>query len=634
MTSLDRSPRRTCIALFAAAAAVMGTKTSPALAAATVASWVSPVSGSWTDPSKWSTAPNYPDNNGGATYDATIAANGSPYTVTLGTSVTIHILNLNSVDATFNQTDGTLSATSDIRLGNGVVNQSGGTVNTFGVSLGFQLGDNCTYNLSGGTLANSVLEFDVGSRGNGTFNQTGGTNAVDGLYLGLASSSFGVYNVSGATTLTLGYAYIGNAGTGTFNHTDAEGSGPRNHMEYLYIGNQGGSHGSYVLSGTGTLSINDYEYVGNVGSGRFTQSGSTTHTVGGDLYVSNTAASTGSYDLSGSALLTVNGDEFIGIGGHGSFTQSGGTHTVMGDVYLGGNPNFVSSGRYVLSGGSFTASTLYIGVTGSLSQTGGSASFANVVNYGNFTTSGGTMHVQTVSGDGTLVVPTGVTLHVTSFSQSSVQVAGTLIVDPSGGAAPVNSTDTLHIDPPNAAKLDLNDNDLIATATPLPSVAAYIASGYNGGSWTGPGLTSSSAQAAAASAHPTALGYATASSINTSTFDGQAVSGANVLVRYTYSGDANLDGFVNALDFNSLASNFGNATGKVWTQADFNYDGMTNTLDFNSIATNFNLALPSPSAFSRLVPEPVMTALVLFVLPMKRTRRRIEYRAAHSRPCF
>jgi hypothetical protein len=36
-------------------------------------------------------------------------------------------------------------------------------------------------------------------------------------------------------------------------------------------------------------------------------------------------------------------------------------------------------------------------------------------------------------------------------------------------------------------------------------------------------------------------------------------------MRYVFTGDANLDGVVNALDFSALASNFDNGTGKIST---------------------------------------------------------------------
>src|SRR5439155_22256996 len=74
--------------------------------------------------------------------------------------------------------------------------------------------------------------------------------------------------------------------------------------------------------------------------------------------------------------------------------------------------------------------------------------------------------------------------------------------------------------------------------------------------------------------------------------------------------DANLDGVVNALDFNALASNFGAPGAKLWFEGDFNYNGTVNTQDFTALASNFNLVLPSalPGA---LVPEPASTGLLI-----------------------
>lgn len=95
------------------------------------------------------------------------------------------------------------------------------------------------------------------------------------------------------------------------------------------------------------------------------------------------------------------------------------------------------------------------------------------------------------------------------------------------------------------------------------------------------------------------------------------------MLRYTYLGDANLDGHVNALDFNAVATNFGSAPGREWYQGDFNYDGSTNTLDFNALASNFNLSLAAPSVpvLGTLVPEPALVGL-LVAMPLLRRRRR------------
>src|SRR5206468_12596212 len=82
-----------------------------------------------------------------------------------------------------------------------------------------------------------------------------------------------------------------------------------------------------------------------------------------------------------------------------------------------------------------------------------------------------------------------------------------------------------------------------------------------------------------------------------------------VSVMYTYFGDANLDGKVDTLDFNSLASNFG-GSGKVWSQADFNYDGKVDTLDFNQLASNFGQQGPDGGGAGALVPEPSLCGVL------------------------
>ena len=55
---------------------------------------------------------------------------------------------------------------------------------------------------------------------------------------------------------------------------------------------------------------------------------------------------------------------------------------------------------------------------------------------------------------------------------------------------------------------------------------------------------------------------------------------------FVLTGDANHDGFVNAIDFTALAQNF-NAGSSTYDKGDFNYDGKVNSLDFNLLATRF-----------------------------------------------
>ncbi len=150
-----------------------------------------------------------------------------------------------------------------------------------------------------------------------------------------------------------------------------------------------------------------------------------------------------------------------------------------------------------------------------------------------------------------------------------------------------------------------------------------ISTAYAGGAWTGSGIGSSNAAAVAidgTNVHKTAVGYAQASALGISTFGGQAVNPTDVLARYTLSGDANLDGHVNALDFNAVATNFG-GTSRVWSSGDFNFDGTVNTLDFAMIALNFNAAPAASLSLGALVPEP-SSLMVLAAAGLLAGRRR------------
>ena len=102
-------------------------------------------------------------------------------------------------------------------------------------------------------------------------------------------------------------------------------------------------------------------------------------------------------------------------------------------------------------------------------------------------------------------------------------------------------------------------------------------------------------------------------------FKGQSVDGSAVLIRYTLSGDADVTGTVDTLDFNLLATNFGQS-GKMWQDGDFDYSMAVDTLDFNLLAVNFGQSMPADSV-GALVPEPA-GALLLVGAAMLGARRR------------
>jgi T5SS/PEP-CTERM-associated repeat protein len=281
----------------------------------------------------------------------------------------------------------------------------------------------------------------------------------------------------------------------------------------------------------------------------------------------------------------------IGKLGSGTLNINTGGSATLSDVYLGG-------------------STTAAGGSGALNISGGSASISGTLKAWN---------------DGTIVWSSG------SLSASSLQLSGGGKMYVSSGGNKVLRVSSLTVDSANAGKLDLSDNDMIVDysgSSPLATIQSLIQAGYNGGSWTGDGITSSSAAAASLSAHKTALGYAEASALFGSfpaTFSGQSVDSTSILIRYTLSGDANLDGTVDTLDFNSLAANFGSSI-NLWSAANFNYDGAIDTLDFNLLASNFALILPTATAAEGvIIPEPATLALLLLApLIRRRARHRLN----------
>ena len=196
----------------------------------------------------------------------------------------------------------------------------------------------------------------------------GGTNSIGGLgylYLGYNPGGFGTYALSGGT-LSTADEFVGNAGSGIFTQ-----SGGTNSASYLYVATNAGAMGTYTLSGSGYLAASNI-YVGSFGgTGSFTQSGGT-NSVASTIEVGYGAGSSGAYYLTGGLLSPTN--VYIGNGGAASFVQSGGTNAVSNGLTLSG------SGSYNLSSGQLSAPYEYIGFGGtaaSFTQSGGTNSTTN-----------------------------------------------------------------------------------------------------------------------------------------------------------------------------------------------------------------------------------------------------------------
>src|SRR4051812_4947731 len=117
---------------------------------------------------------------------------------------------------------------------------------------------------------------------------------------------------------------------------------------------------------------------------------------------------------------------------------------------------------------------------------------------------------------GTTVVGVDGVLTADSIRDDTLSVTGRANINLNGSSAGTSRVNTLLIDgTPNHwnGRLNLADNDLVVdyaagAPSPLATIQNQIKSGSAGGSWTGNGLTSTAAAAAASSPHRTALGYA------------------------------------------------------------------------------------------------------------------------------
>jgi hypothetical protein len=170
----------------------------------------------------------------------------------------------------------------------------------------------------------------------------------------------------------------------------------------------------------------------------------------------------------------------------------------------------------------------------------------------------------------------------------------------------------LTIDLASNSKVDIGRSNLtvgFTGADPAATLRTYLKQGYNGGIWTGTGLTSSAVAAevartrAAGSGGVYGIGYVDGSKDNNLAVAALVHATGNQIV-YTAAliGDANLDGSVTFIDLGVVAQNLG-AINSDWQHGDFNYDGTTNFLDIGLLAQNLNKnELNTP--LSSLVPDP------------------------------
>ncbi|MCY2954473.1 MAG: carboxypeptidase regulatory-like domain-containing protein [Planctomycetota bacterium] len=145
-----------------------------------------------------------------------------------------------------------------------------------------------------------------------------------------------------------------------------------------------------------------------------------------------------------------------------------------------------------------------------------------------------------------------------------------------------------------SATLNLADNDLIVQNGDIGAIAGAIKSGR---------LIGKGEEYTTLAAILNDKGDKDHTPIKSS-FAGQTVLATDVLVKYTWDGDANLDGIINADDYFQIDSGY-ITQAKGYQNGDFNYDGVINADDYFLIDSAF-IGQSGPLAASK--PEPAMLA--------------------------
>jgi hypothetical protein len=294
-----------------------------------------------------------------------------------------------------------------------------------------------------------------------------------------------------------------------------------------------------------------------------------------------------SYTIAGTRELTLDATT-----GSAKVNVLSGSHTISAPVTLTDDTVFT-----------ITPAASNLAITGPLTANG-----KNLTKAGAGTLTLSNLRAQALSIDsGTLAIAANGTSAATS-----VLVA----IGIAGGATPT-------------ARFDLNNNAAIidySGTSPLPTVRRQILAGRGGPglgkTWNGQGITSS-AVAAANSAEPESrsIAYAENSALPLgplTTFRGQPVDNTALLIAYTRTGDANLDGLVNDNDVTIVGASYAPGVPQPhWALGDFDYNGFVDDDDvtllgafYDPSASSFGAPASAPSAEIAAVPEPATWALL------------------------
>jgi beta-glucanase (GH16 family) len=468
--------------------------------------------------------------------------------------------------------------------------------------------------IAGANLANGPIWLELVRNGN-VFYGYDSTNGTTWTQIGTSET------IAMSSTVQAGLADSSNnpseIGTDTFSNLSIlpDAFGDMNLGNPVRIGTIGynNSNSSWTMSGVGTGFVGSSDQF-NLASGSATGDASVIANVSSQSSV-NAAAMAGvmlrNTSATNSAFAAVavtpsSGIEFLWrttTGTTGSVVVTGKAAPIWVAITRSGN-NF--SGYYSTNGLVWTqiGSTQSISM-GSTIQAGQAVTSGDAIttNTAVFSTVVGPTDMLNVN-TGNFVVPAS-TAGVEGFALGGLSIGSGASVTLANGSSHASRT-VLELGSLNIAgstgawtgKLDLGANDLIVHNGNMAQITTQIAGGYNqsgGGNWSGQGITSSAA--AASTTHLTAIGVELnndgtghvlfGSGTSLGLFDGLSPAVTDVLAKYTYYGDSNLDGKVDGSDYSRIDSGVLNhLTG--WSNGDLNYDGLINGSDYTLMDNAYN----------------------------------------------
>ena len=484
-----------------------------------------------------------------------------------------------------------------------------------------------TASLSGGVINSSGSIRGIGNIGNpinnsGTIEPLGGTLYLAGT---LTNSSSGTLRISAGNQLVFLPGLAANPGIITL----AGGTFDNNGHALTNTGQ---------ITGFGTLSAAGLTNNGSITltGGLSIINGPVTNSPGKILNIKfNPAIFTGDILNNGTIKTTSTTVTFTGNYTGNAFISDPSTNIFQANVTI--LPAGLMSGgtgdQFILSGGTLTNG-------GTFSNAGLLQSSDPVINAGSFTQSGpqlwspGTLF--TNSGTATFASDSG----TSNSSPLSITSTGTLLFQSpqhldlltlSAGTATAHAVtltlNALSLDHTNAtyfAQLDLTTSKLILQSpspseklAKLPALIGALHAGSANSTWTGQGLTSSTA-----ANDPThyALALLDNSDLQLPTFGNQPVDSNSLLVSIAHLGDANNNGIIDIQD-QSIITNHWQSQEQTWSSGDLNLDGIVDLQDLTLVTNNWQQSsslsqLPVTNSQSPPTPTPEPATLLVLATPL------------------